>query len=239
MALRGWFAGALGAALISLAANAGAQSGPDIRSQGGQTLEIAPNIASQNPQQSMPRPEDNVRIIPVIPPSQQVLTLPQASRDFIGKWGGHLKLDHHVGQGEPPEDTVVGLTFGDRGGSVVLATEVYGSRNTNILGSHAESDGPREVTFTVQGLDITSNPTLRHVEKVSLRLTAPDRVECDKLVDFYVVGFSEPIMEAKYTGTLKAMTRREERELAQEAIPNDAVPLWHVQTGNLPPQDQY
>ena len=240
MALRGWFAGALVVALVFSSAWARAQSGPEIRSQGGgQTLEIAPNIASQNPQQSMPRPEDNTRVIPVIPPSQRVLTLPQASRDFLGKWGGHLHLARKYGDAQPPEKMVEGMLFGERNGQVVLATYIYGGRDMNVLQAHAESDGPRTVTLTEQSVDISSRPPIRQVSKLTMELTAGDRLKCTNLVDFYVTGISEPLAEAEFEGELKIMTPEEEQMLADEVQRSGKVPVAKIEQGNPPPQDQY
>jgi len=239
MALRRLIVGALGAALVFSSATAHAQSGPDIRSQSGQTLELAPNIASQNPQQGMPRPEDNSRVIPVIPPSQRVLTLPQASRDFLGRWGGHLQRTHKYGRADFPDDMVASLTFGDRGGSVVLATDVIGDRDSNVLQASADTDGPRAVTMTVQSLDISSRPALRQVNKLSVRLNSNNELEGVQRVDFYVTGISEPLAEVEYEGKLKPLTPEAERELQAEVERTGKVPVGKIREGNPPPQDQF
>jgi len=226
-------------AVVFSSASARAQNGPDIRSQGGQTLEIAPNIASQNQQQAMPRPEDNTRVIPVIPPSQRVLTLPQASRDFLGRWGGHLQRTHKYGRADFPDDMVASLTFGDRDGSVVLATDVIGNRDSNVLQTSADSDGPRAVTLTVQSLDISTRPALRQVNKLSIRLTSNNELEGVQRVDFYITGISEPLAEVEYEGTLTPLTPEADRQLQAEVESTGKVPIGKIRQGNPPPQDQY
>ncbi len=228
----------ISALALTFAAAARAQSEvPSFQHQGGANeLEIQPRLGSQPPP-AMPPQDDNTRIIPVIPHDQQVLVLPQASRDFIGKWGGHLTLDHHSDNVQPPESTVVSVLFGERDGGVVLATDVLGSRNTNVLQSTAESDGPRAVTVTVQAVDFNPRPPLRQVNKLTLRLVSHDEVECDQLADFYITGISSPIAEVEYTGTLRALTRREDRMLAEEAAESGKEPIWHIEQGNPPPDE--
>src|SRR5262249_52297217 len=77
-----------------------------------------------NQQASVPQPpkSDSTKVIPVIPPNQEVLVLPQASRDFLGFWGGQLTLLNKYGDTDPPEHQMVSFTFGERQGQVVLAT---------------------------------------------------------------------------------------------------------------------
>ncbi|MHB8384404.1 MAG: hypothetical protein ACYDC3_18935 [Candidatus Binataceae bacterium] len=220
-------------------AHAQSSSAPSIRSQGGgQTLELQPSNPS--PQNSAPQQggDDNTRVIPVIPPNAQVLTLPQASTDFIGKWGGHLDLTRHYGHGAPPPQTGVSLIFGEQNGSVVLATTVFGNANAQILSTKAVTDGPRTVKLEVKGLELGSDPPLRHIEKVTLQMIDKDQVKCHKLVDIYVSGFHDPAMEAEYTGTLHPLTRREDRRLTEEAIESGQVPRARIDQGNppLPPQ---
>jgi hypothetical protein len=230
------------AAAIALALGAGqparAQSSsiPDLRSQGGQTLELKPSIpSSQSPMPQQGSNDDNTRVIPVIPPNAQVLTLPQASTDFIGKWGGHLELTRKYGRGNPPAQTGVSLVFGEQNGGVVLATTVFGSASAQILETKASTDGPRTVKLLVKGLELGDDPPLRHVEKVTLEMINKDEVQCRKSVDLYVSGFTDPVMEAEYKGTLHPLTRREDRMLTEEAIRSGQVPRAQINQGNPPP----
>ncbi|MGH7779095.1 MAG: hypothetical protein ACREQR_04625 [Candidatus Binataceae bacterium] len=216
-------------------AHAQARAMPDVGGQGGQTLELSPTAPS--PQTSMPRQsnDDNTRVIPVIPPNAQVLSLPQASTDFIGKWGGHLDLTRNYGQGHPPEQTGVSMVFGEQEGSVVLATTVFGNAQAQILETKASTDGPRTVKLIVKGLELGDDPPLRHVEKITLEMIDKNQVKCHKSVDLYVSGFSNPAMEAEYEGTLHPLTRREDRMLTEEAIRNGQVPRARINEGNPPP----
>jgi hypothetical protein len=238
MASRALIVAVVVAAFSCSSALAWAQGEPDIRSQGGQTLEIAPNVASQN-QQPPPQSNNNTRVIPVIPPSQQVLTLPQASRDFLGKWGGHLHRTFKFGRAEFPDEMVASLTFGDRDGSVVLATDVIGSRDANVLQTSADSDGPRAVTLTVQSVDISTQPALRQVNKLSVRLTSNNELEGVQRVDFYVTGFSQPLAEVEFEGKLKPLTQEEDYRLSEEVARSGKVLVGKIREGNPPPEDQY
>jgi hypothetical protein len=240
-----WRRAARVVALVALAAAelapivppARAQQQGAIRSQSGQTLELAPNLAGQQPRAQAPRAnDDNTRVIPVIPPNSQVMVLPQASTDFIGKWGGHIALTHHYGSIEPPADNIVSLLFGSRDGHVVLATTVFGGENAQILDTHADSDGPRAVTVNLTGLEISTRPPLRHVEKLSLELKGNNEIECRKLVDIYITGIRDPVMEAEYEGTLHPLTRREDRILTEEVLRMGVVPRGRIEEGN-PPRD--
>jgi len=206
-----------------------------VRSQGGQTLEVAPTApAPQNPGPGAS--DDNTRVIPAIPPTDQVLVLPQASTDFLGKWGGHLALTNHYGNVEPPADAIVSLMFGQREGRVVLATTVLGSSDTQILDYHADTDGPRAVKLELTGVDINTRPPLRHVEKLSLALASDNQIRCHKLVDIYVAGIRDPLLEAEYEGTLHTLTRREDRMLGEEVLRRGGVPRLRIEEGNPPPE---
>lgn len=232
-------AAAVAAAIAAPRALAQSSAVPDIGSQGGQTLELRPSIPS--PQNSIPQQgegDDNTRVIPVIPPNAQVLTLPQASTDFIGKWGGHLELTRKYGRGNPPEQTGVSLIFGEQNGGVVLATTVFGSASSQVLSTKAVTDGPRTVKLSVEGLELAGDPPVRHIEKVTLEMINKDQVECRKTVDLYVSGFTDPVMEAEYKGTLRPLTRREDRMLTEEAIRSGEVPRAQINQGNPPPPSE-
>ena len=226
---------AAGLLAMCLPVTLAAQQLPPIQNQTGQTLELTPQIAPQTPRQQ--GQDENTRVIPVIPPNSQVLTLPQASTDFIGKWGGHLQLTHHYGQLRPPDDTIASLLFGSQQGQVVLATYVYGDANSQILKTSADSDGPREVTLTVKGQQVDVDPPVRHVEKLTLTLDGNDRIDARKVVDLYTFDSQYPLAEAIYEGTLRPLTVREDRMLAEEVARHGEVPRAHIQEGNPPPDE--
>ncbi|HUY28378.1 MAG TPA: hypothetical protein VMV27_13245 [Candidatus Binataceae bacterium] len=226
---------AFAVAIAAPCASAQSNAMPQLQHQGGdQTLELQPAMPS--PQNSIPprSNDDNTRVIPVIPPNSQVLTLPQASTDFIGKWGGHLELTRNYGRGHPPAQTGVSLVFGERDGGVVMATTVFGSATSQVISTQASTDGPRTVKLVVKGLELGGTTPVRHIEKVTLEMVNRDLVKCRKSVDLYVSGFTDPIMEAHYEGTLHPMTRREDRMLTEEAIRSGEVPRARIDQGNPP-----
>ncbi len=190
-----------------------------------------------NQQASLPPPpqSDDTKIIPVIPPNQEVLVLPQASRDFLGKWGGKLALMNKYGEADVPEHADVSFTFGERSGQVVLATTVFGSPDTQILKTSAEAESPTEVKLDISGLDLSQQPPVRHVEKLTMTLVGNNQVRCTKRVDLYVSGYPHPALEAEYEGMLGPLTRREERRIDEEVLRSGAVPRARIDEGNPPP----
>jgi hypothetical protein len=220
---------------LALAAVAGAQSGGVIQGRQGNTLELSPSVSANQSQSAPQKPGGNVREIPVIPPSQKVLTLPQVSTDFLGLWGGQLLLTRHYGRIAPPPATQISLTFGQRGGQVVMATSVYADPSSQILQTKVDSSSEREVAFEVAGLTLSSDPPFRHIEKVSLTLAGPNQLKCVKHVDIYVSGFPDPLMEARYEGTLHPISKRESRMMAEQALREGAIPQRRIERGNPPP----
>jgi len=194
-----------------------------------------PSLGDQ--QASVPRlpKSDSTRVIPVIPPNQEVLVLPQASRDFLGFWGGQLTLVNKYGDSDPPDHQMVSFTFGEREGQVVLATTVYGNANAQVLKTTAEAEGPSKVVLTLAGLDLSTQPPLRHIEKLTISLVGNDQVKCKKQMDLYVAGVPGPAAEALYEGVLGPMTRREDRMISEEIIRNGEVPRATINEGNAPP----
>jgi hypothetical protein len=189
-----------------------------------------------NQQASVPQApkSDSTKVIPVIPPNQEVLVLPQASRDFLGFWGGQLTLLNKYGGTDPPEHQMVSFTFGEREGQVVLATTVYGNANAQVLNTTAEAEGPNKVVLTLAGLDLSTQPPLRHIEKLTISLVGNNQVKCKKQMDLYMPGVSGPAAEALYEGILGPMTRREGRMISEEIIRNGEVPRATINEGNAP-----
>jgi len=171
-------------------------------------------------------------VIPVIPPEQDVLVLPQASTDFLGKWGGQLQLVHKYGPADPPKTSPVSFTFGNRDGQVVLATTVFGAPDTQILKTTANAEGPRKVLLEIKGLDLSQRPAIRHVEKLTLELKGNDRVRCVKMVDLYVAGSADPAVEAEYEGSLSVLTPSEDRMIGEEVLRRGMVPRARIDEGN-------
>lgn len=210
---------------------------PNVGSQGAKMSQVLPGVNGQQIERQSTS-GDNTRVIPVIPPQQDVLVIPEASPDFIGKWGGHLELARKFGTVDvsPPPDTIVSLLFGQRQGQIVMATTIYGTAQSQVLETKAASDGPRAVTITLKGLDLSHDPAVRHIEKLSLKLDRNDEMKCSKLVDLYLSGYEGPIMEAEYEGTLRPLTAREDRLLSEEVLRSGEIPRGQIQEGNPPPQ---
>ncbi len=228
-------AAALLIAIACAAAAVAQQSAPTLRGQQGGTLEISPLVASQG-QQGVPQGGGNVREIPVIPPNQQVLTLPRASTDFLGRWGGAIMLTDSSGEANPPREALVSFLFGKRGGEVVLATTVFGSVQSQVLNTSAVSDGPRAVKITIAGLDYSHQPPLRHIEKVRLELAGGNRIKCTKTVELYLSGSPDPAAAARYEGLLHPLSAAENRYLAEQILRKGVVPRARIEQGNPPPQ---
>lgn len=212
---------------------------PTIRSQQGGTLEIPPSVPTQQGQgmpQGVPQSGGNVREIPVIPPNAQVLTLPQASTDFIGRWGGAILLDGSSGAANPPREALVSFLFGKRNGQVVLATTVFGNVESQVLKTRAASDGPRAVKITIAGFDYNHRPPLRHVETVRLELAGGNRIRCTKTVKLYLAGYSDPAAVARYKGFLHPLTAAEDRYMVEQLLRKGVVPRARIEKGNPPPQ---
>ncbi len=232
-----WRAAAFAVALVLIAAPTLAQDTLTIPRQTGEPQDMSPPIQGPQSQRPFapPQNEDNTRVIPVIPPNAQVLVLPQASSDFLGKWGGHLALAYKSGVVKPPRDAIMSLMFGKRGGQVVLATTVFGSANSQVLETKAESEGPRAVRIILKGLDLSVQPAVQHTEKIHIELESSDLLRCRKTVTLYVPGPGQ-IMEAEYEGELRPLTAREDRLLTEEVLRHGDVPRAQIEEGNPPPQ---
>jgi len=206
--------------LAIVASQAWAQaSGPVIHQQRSDTLEIAPQL---NPQQTSRLPVPRSRPTPAAP--ERILIVPQASRDFVGHWGGHLRLAKVTGKINPPPDTVVSLTFGEKRGEVFMRTMVYATAGANVLKTDAEVLNPRELQIRLDGFEIFHEPPIRHVEKLKLALTDRGTIKVAKRVRLYVRGFSTPMAEANYEGTLHPISTAEELELQREVMQRGAMP---------------
>src|SRR6266700_7211981 len=91
---------ALALALV-MAASASAQQ---IGRQRSSTLELPPMPGKQ--QETLPQ----VSPVPGAP-VQNVLVIPRASRDFVGEWGGHLRVTRVLGDVPASSDSIVSLAF--------------------------------------------------------------------------------------------------------------------------------
>ena len=196
-----------------------------------------PSINNQQASTPPPPPKsDSTRVIPVIPPNQEVLVLPQASRDFLGHWGGGLSLVSKFGPSDAPEHLPISFKFGERGGQVALATTVFANPNVQILKTRADSAGPSEVKFEVVAMNLGSESPVRHVEKVTITLDGANRVRVIRRIDFYVSGQPDPVAGAVYQGSLSVITGRESDMFSQQALRDGMTPMERINEGGFPQQ---
>lgn len=200
-------------------AGAGLAQTPTLPRQGGGTLEIAPQ-PQPNLQQNVPQAQPTPRF----EPSQSVLIIPQASREFIGEWGGKLQVRNVAGNINPPPTTIVSLLFGETDGAVYMRTTAFASPNSNILQTSAEVVNPRRVKLELKGLEIQYQPPVRHFETLTLALVGHDQMDCIKNVDLYVPGNPNPVASVHYHGTLHLLSEQERHELEREVVESGAVP---------------
>ncbi len=190
------------------------------RQQGSNSLEIAPPVHRRQP--TAP---------PIVSaPSQHVLVIPSASHDFLGEWGGHLRLENVVGEIDPPDSSIVSLAFGDQGGDVFMRTTAFANPTAQIVDTTAKVVTPRKVTLKLEGMEFSNDPPLRHVERLSLALVNKDTMDCLKYVDFYRPGDSEPIASADYHGTLRLIGDVERHQLEREVEEHGEIPQSTIES---------
>jgi hypothetical protein len=181
-----------------------------IQHQGGSTLELAPTIGSQT------------KVLPKVPPplskpGQNVLVIPRASRDFVGEWGGHLRLTRVVGMDTPPsQDSIVGVAFGESSGTVFMQTTVSAKLSSPIVDAKADVVDPKTIKVKLNGLETAFRPPLIHKEELHLELTSKNTMNCLKYEDFYQPGRDVPIVSMAYEGDLHLLSPEASRELAEQ-----------------------
>ncbi len=197
-----------------------AQSPPSITSQEGETLELptAP-LRSQQPAGPLIHAD----------PSNSVLVIPQASRDFIGEWGGKLTLDTVIGGVRPPRHAIVSVGFGEKDGAVFMRTTAFAGPGARIIDTSAQVLTPRRVKLSLEGFDYSHDPPIRHVESLSLALVGKDRMDCIKYVDLYIQGSPDPIAQVDFHGTLRPMTEDERQALEMEVLQKGEVPQANIE----------
>jgi len=194
---------------------------PMVGRQQSNTMEIAPQKSQQSQRNIEPRITSQ--------PSQRILVIPKASRDFVGEWGGHLQVDNVIGRISPPEESVVSLAFGQNNGDVFMRTTAFGNPLSHIVDTKAKVQNPRKVVLELEGIEMGNNPPLRHVEHMSLALISKDEMDCLKYVDFYLPGNSTPIASVDYHGRLKIIGDQERRALETEVLEQGEVPQSRIE----------
>jgi hypothetical protein len=185
---------------------------PAAPSQGGSAQELVIPPAAQ-PQPAAIAPD-------------QVLIIPQASRDFVGRWGGRLRLQGVSGGAvNPPADSIVGLKFGQTNGSVFMRTTVFAPPGSNVLKAGAEALTPRQINLRIDGYDIDETPPVRHVEKLNLTLDVGSNVmKCTKRVELYARGAPMPFATVVYEGHLSQLSDGSQQDLAREVLDSGSIP---------------
>ncbi|MGO9056730.1 MAG: hypothetical protein ACLQU2_04995 [Candidatus Binataceae bacterium] len=210
------------AALLALLVLGPSGFAQQIGRQGASTLELPPISGKQR--QTIPQ-------APAVPmqPGQNVLVIPRASRDFVGEWGGHLRLTRVLGGVGAAHDSIVGLAFGESNGNVFLQTTAFASRSSQILKTSADVVNPKTVKLKLKGLEMAFNPPILHKEELHLALTGKNTMNCLKYVDFYGPDSSTPIASMAYEGNLHLLSDQERRELEAQVLSKGQVPQKQIE----------
>jgi hypothetical protein len=212
----------LALALLAAATNA---RGQQIGNQGSGTLELPPAPGRQTETvPSAPSPPVTRQ------PGANVLVIPRASRDFVGEWGGHLRLTRVVGM-EPPtsRDSIVSLAFGETKGTVFMQTTAFGSRSSQIVDTSADVINPKTIKVKLKGLEMAFQPPIIHKEELHLALTSKDNLNCLKYVDFYQPGNDIPIASLAYEGDLHILSAEERQALTEQVLRRGQIPQKEIQ----------
>ncbi len=157
-------------------------------------------------------------------PGQNVLVIPRASRDFVGEWGGHLRLTRVLGEVPAANDAIVSLAFGESKGVVFMQTTAFAGRSSQIVKTSADVVNPKTIKLRLKGLEMSFNPPIVHKEELHLALTGKDTMNCLKYVDFYVSGRDTPIASMAYEGNLHILTEPERRALRDQVLNRGQLP---------------
>jgi hypothetical protein len=201
--------------MIALAPCAFAQHIGSQSSEG--TLELPPLTGRQRGAASRATPVPGA-------PGQNVLIIPRASRDFVGEWGGHLRLTRTVGEVPPARDAIVSLAFGENGGVVFMQTTAFAARSSRIVNTSADVVNPKIIKLKLKGLEMAFNPPIVHQEELHLALIGKDTMNCLKYVDFYESGHDTPIASMAYEGNLHILSEEERRALRDQVLNRGQVP---------------
>ncbi len=214
-----FFRSALPALLLALlAVIAPGASAQQIGSQrSGGALELPP-VTGQHQ-----RPTSRATPVPM-EPGQNVLIIPRASRDFVGEWGGHLRLTRALGEVPAANDAIVSLAFGESHGVVFMQTTAFAGRSSQIVQTSADLVNPKTIKLQLKGLETAFNPPIVHKEELHLALFGKNTMNCLKYVDFYAPGRDMPIASMAYEGNLHILTEEERRALRDQVLSRGQVP---------------
>jgi hypothetical protein len=214
--LRRTLPAALLALLTAIAPGVSAQQIGRQRSSGG-TLELPPLTGNRQRASSSATP------VPMTP-GQNVLVIPRASPDFVGAWGGHLRLTRALGEVPVARDAIVSLAFGESSGMVFMQTTAFAGRSSQIVKTTADVVNPKTIKLKLKGLEMAFNPPIVHKEELHLALIGKDTMNCLKYVDFYEAGRDTPIASMAYEGNLHILSEQERRALRDQVLSRGQVP---------------
>jgi hypothetical protein len=213
----------LAAVLIVILAGAYSAAAQQIGRQGSGTLELPPVTGKQ--QRTIPRASP----VPMAP-GQNMLVIPRASRDFVGEWGGHLRLTRVLGGVPAAPDSIVSLAFGESNGSVFMQTTAFASRSSRIVKTSADVVNPKTIKLKLKGLETAFNPPIVHKEELHLALTGKNTMNCLKYVDFYAPGNSTPIASMAYEGNLHILSAGERKALQEQVLSKGQIPQTTIES---------
>ena len=205
---------------LVVAASASAQQ---IGRQRSSTLELPPMPGKQ--QETLPQ----VSPVPGTP-GHNVLVIPRASRDFVGEWGGHLRLTRVLGDAPASPDSIVSLAFGERDGNVFMQTTAFAGRSSRIVKTSADVVNPKTIKLKLKGLEMAFNPPIVHKEELHLALTGRNTMNCLKYVDFYAPDSSTPIASIAYQGDLHILSAQERRALQAQVLEKGQIPQKSIES---------
>jgi hypothetical protein len=212
----------LALALAFLAAGVSAEA-QQIGQQGSSTLELPPSGRQ-------------IKVLPKAPPAapmqpgRNVLVIPRASRDFVGEWGGHLRLTRVLGMAPASHDSIVSLAFGESNGTVFMQTTAFASRSSQIIQTSADVVNPRTIKVKLKGLETAFRPPIVHKEELHLALTGKDTINCLKYVDFYQPGSDVAIASMAYEGDLHILSPEERRALTEQVLKKGQIPQKQIES---------
>jgi len=207
----------LAIALLGTAVTTGAQQ---IQHQSGSTVELPPTIGSQS---------GNLSTIPR-KPGQNVLVIPRASHDFVGEWGGHVRLTRVVGMEAPPSgDSIVSLAFGESGGTVFMQTTAFAGHSSHIVDTSADVINPKTIRVTLRGLEMAFDPPIIHKEELHLALTGRNTLNCLKYVDFFQPGRDVPVASMAFEGDLHPLSPEERQALTEQVLKKGQIPQKQIE----------
>jgi len=156
---------------------------------------------------------------------ESAFPLPSADHEFIGSWGGYVKVIPADSQFTKDPVIPVSYYFGERNGVVYLRTEIYGNAQWPVLRSDVKMLDPRRVRFQIDSLCASCRPQGREVEVTTLKLA--DAKTLDEHVTAYCYWQGDGHQQVEFRGELHPLDQ------AQQAEINQQVERHHVLLGRI------